>query len=124
MDKLLIRYCNLLEINILDFKGDSRADGLPIYRHIFYYCLKIRFSNIRLWHIAVVMKKKPSGVSYGIGTIANLMTPITKAGCYQNILTSDMQLIKGYVASFLKICEEYKETDIELPQKWLSHPSI
>lgn len=117
MDELLDHFCNLLKIDVVDFKGDSRANKLPACRHIFYYCVKTSFANVRLRHIAAIANKKPSGVSYGVKTIAYLMTPINKTGCTQNIFTPQMQTIKDYVANFLAVCEKYRETGIKLPQK-------
>lgn len=112
-----MRYCNLLKIQLEDIKGESHANGLPTYRHIFYYCVKTKFSNVRLRHIATITRKKPSGVGYGIKIIANRITPITTAGSSKNIVTSEMQIIKNYVAAFLNICQEYKESELELPNK-------
>ncbi|PXV66896.1 DnaA-like protein [Dysgonomonas alginatilytica] len=117
MDRLLTRYCNLVNIKIDDMKGKSHANGLPTYRHIFYYCVKTRFSNVKLRHIAATTEKKTSGVGYGIKIIANQITPITKAGTSKNVLTSEMQIIKSFVVAFLKICQEYKESELELPKK-------
>lgn len=117
MDKLLIRYCNLLKISISDFKGDSHANELPTYRHIFYYCVKTHFSNVKLRHIAETVGKKPSGVGYGVKKIGSKITPITKTGGTKNLVTPEMQIIKNYVVSFLSICGEYKEKDIKLPEK-------
>ncbi|NDV68578.1 hypothetical protein D0T66_06660 [Dysgonomonas sp. 25] len=117
MNNLLIRYCTHFRVNILDFKGESRDNNLPTYRHIFYYCVKNKFSNVKLKHIADVADKQISGVGYGVKKIANLITPIIKTGSSQNLITPEMQIIKNHVASFLNICEEYKETDLKLPER-------
>ena len=117
MDRLLKSYCNLLKISTFDFTGDSHANDLPRYRHIFYYCVKTKYSNVRLRHIAKISGKKTSGVGYGIKKIASLVTPITKAGSSKNLITPEMRMVKDCVDSFLSICEEYKEKDLKLPLK-------
>ena len=117
MDKLLIRYCSCLNISIEDFKSDSHANGLPTYRHIFYYRVKNSFPNVKLWQIAAITNKKNSGISYGIKKIENLITPIMRTGSHKAVITPEMQLIKNHVISFLNICREYKESDLRLPKK-------
>lgn len=119
MDTLLIQYCNLFKIRIEDFKGKSHADGLPIHRHIFYYCVKTQFPSVRLKHIAKVANKKFSGVGYGIRTIEYLVTPINKNDSPKNLITTEMQTIKNRIDAFLKICDDYegnREYDTIIPK--------
>lgn len=117
MDRLLIRYCNLIQVKPEDIKGKSHANGLPAYRHIFYYCIKTRFSNVKLRHIAAIVEKKPSGVGYGIKVIADLIKPIVKAGGNDNFITPQIQAVKDLTVDFLNICKEYKESEIKLTEK-------